>query len=539
MKKNLFRIAALALVGACMTACSSGDDEATNEKVNPQPKKDNIVILKGSLESPMTRSTITEDASGANAVWKTGDKVMIRYAQEGGTTATVEATINNDGTTATYTATLTNPVNGGEINYVYPSDCYNGSAAPYINTSGLATQNGTLENIGNNHNIQTGTSTMKITGGVAIPATNPLPMESQVCIAKFNLQTRLTSSSYGDYPATKLVVSDGTNTYTINSTPARSTFYVAMLPVPANTSVTLTATGNILTYIKDLTPPLSSDDEGKIIGVNPETYVAKLYTRGSGEMSKTYAHTTLNAGKYYPLDVPIANDITPIALVVHAGSAVTGYCENFIALALEDATSGTVSVSSGQASAVTWASNHKIKIGETTYQAVVGRGSNEPYDRVYDNVFSVSPYVSKGTDYPNWESSATSTTALKGWRVPTVTDWRYVIKFGGGRDADKPKGIGDHNALYPQTLTSIDGTPKIHYYQGDVTDFVTNLNNACGNTNLQVNYYWTGSQLHAGQETAKNQGNKIWRYNFADGAFQWNAGGDDGDNSHIRLVLAY
>lgn len=132
MKKNLFRIAALALMGVCMTACSSGDDEATNEKVNPQPSN-KTVTLTGTLGETVTRSIIKYDGT---TTWANGDKLGIRYKKTNGSYAWAEATVtatDNAQSTATFTATLSIP-EAGTVDIVYPYASRNESAtsAPFM-----------------------------------------------------------------------------------------------------------------------------------------------------------------------------------------------------------------------------------------------------------------------------------------------------------------------------------------------------------------------------------------------------------------------
>ena len=516
-------------MGACMTACSSGDDEATNEKVTPQPTKDRIVTLKGSLTTgaAMTRSVITEDgAGGADALWESGDMVKIRYEQDGGTYAEADATISGSGATSTYTATLTNPKEGGNIYYVYPASCYSSSAgAPFISTSGLASQTGTLENIGDYHNIQTGHSTMNITNDVAVPASNPLSLTPQVCIAKLNLKTLLANSAYGEYPATKLVVADGTNTYNVTPAAATSTFYVAMLPLTTSTSVTITATGNTLTAVKNLAPSTvaldASTDVGKIIGVERSTNQAKLYTRGTGNLSKTYAKTTLSAGGYYPQDVPIATDVTPIAVITHVG-AVEGYCQYFIALALEDVTTSYVNSTAGRTAINQWMLNHGITIEGNSYNAINPVITSVGYDLVEENSvenLNVNKSASSG-------HKDTTTKPWRGWRVPTITDWRYTFaSLCGVGDAASPTGVADR-AVYPNGGSAAAGSTCR-----------TKINEACGNEgipNVPTAVYWTGSYLT--REENSQTVTKVWRYGFNNSEFEWVS---PDNNSHIRMCLAY
>ena len=522
MKKYIFRIAALALVGVCMTACSSGDDEATNEKVTPQPSKDKIVTLTGSLTAgtPTTRSLITEDANGALATWQSGDQVKIRYQKEDNSFGEVTATISGSGVTCTYTAELTNPKNGGAIYYVYPASCYNSSSAPYFSSTTLNSQAGTLADIGTNHNIQTSSSTMNITNDVAIPATNPLPMTPQVCIAKFNLKS---SDGKANLYASQLTVAvSGGNTYTVTTSTKQSTFYVAMLPTSGNTvTVTANTPGYTTTGATELTSDnvtaMTTSNVGMIIATDPDNSNQAYLCASTGAtttVSKEFTSSTnLQAGGFYPQDVKLGT-LVPIAVVAHVG-AVTNYCSKFIALALDDATTAVGTAAAGKTAVETWVGNHAAKIAGTTYKAdnMGQRKSGDPFQS-YDAVPS-------GTN----NSNQTATSEIKGWRVPTVTDWRYVIAGLGGHDsvtghsATDPVGVADNGTYYS-------GSTKPEYYKGiDAkcqNSVMANHGNSC--------IYWTGSTA-SGESSSK-----VWRYNFVHDYFMWV---EPGDNAFVRTVIAY
>lgn len=530
MKKNLFLIAAIALMGICMTACSSGDDEATNEKVNPKPSNE-TVPLTGTLGGPFTRSTITEETSTAVAKWVTGDEIAIRYQQKNGTWAKAVGTITTGGNnTATFTATLSNPKEGDcTVNIVYPNNCYIASS-PYYTLDGLATQDGTLVEIGAKHNIQSASSNMTVNGSTAtLNDGNAVQLENHVCIAKFNLKGKDNDNAVF---ASKLIVTDGTNTYTMDrsSKASLSTFYVAMKPTTTlNNQMKITITTRNYTSSTILNPnTLSTNDVGKIIAVNGSK-IAYLCGKPSdvspNDIIKTFGESTLVSGKFYPVDVPL-DIFTPVAIVAYVGEAKNKdndakYCTKFIALALDDVpTAGVSTLTDAGANANTWAGEHSIKID----------GETSPYNTIPSAAYDiVEPCTTTATKYSNTRSDD----IIKGWRIPSVTDWRYVFQGlnGVNPSATNPVGIGDHEYVYSTTNAAHYFTPEKYLQEL--------INTSCGNNNLQPQYYWTSSMLKIGDTTYDGQGgreSKGWRYSFIHDYWMWN---QSSDMALIRAVLAY
>lgn len=537
MKKNIFRIAALVLVGACMTACSSGDDEATNERVNPQGNKDNIVTLTGKIAVPeTTRSTVAEDGT---STWTAGDKIAVIYQNKSGSWAKAVGTISTSGVpTSEFTVTLTNPVDCN-AKLVYPANNATTSGS-YYTTSTLSTQKGTLADIGTNHNIQSSEGdyalvisgeTATLNGGTAVPLVN------RVCISKFTLKY----SDNSAFNASQLKVTGGGNTYTVKPDAMTNEFYIALPPMSGGITVTATGPKNFSTQVT-LTEATSvtTDDYGRFIVVDPSTRQASLADRSSSnDWTKTFTGADLKAGEFYNQTLTFTGKI-PIAVIAYVG-AVENYCTKFIALALEDVpTGGTVSIvenTAAQTATTNWAENHPVLIG-TMYNTLVTGAST--YDNVQSNTEELPSHHVTGT-----VSSASRTTAVeKGWRVPCVTDLRYIFqelktngpsgtKVMSGITAADPAGIADHTGVYgygaPVTWQSSAG-----YYTGSPT-LVTYINKLIGQDyNMDSQYYWLSSGVI--NSSGVLQDKKGWRYSFNKDYFIWTATSDE---ALIRLVLAY
>ena len=109
-----------------------------------------------------------------------------------------------------------------------------------------------------------------------------------------------------------------------------------------------------------------------------------------------------------------------------------------------------------------YAAAHPITIGGTTYD------NNAVGDTCYDIVENIKTI-----------SSATHTTGVvKGWRMPSATDWRYIFEgFGGPTVASQPAGVEEDMAY------------------GNAPNLRNAINAACGNISLRTLAYWSSSEL--------------------------------------------
>lgn len=153
MKKtmNYLSMAALALVGAVMTACSSEDNIASNQ----QPaKQDNIVTVTttiglGGGDNATTRAlTIDYGAKTLTKTFAENDKVALRYYNTSNKKVVAESNalkkgdITNDGKSANFTFTLINPIENDYVVYMYPASMIGEDGN--MNQKKLHTQEGTL-----------------------------------------------------------------------------------------------------------------------------------------------------------------------------------------------------------------------------------------------------------------------------------------------------------------------------------------------------------------------------------------------------------
>ena len=210
---------------------------------------------------------------------------------------------------------------------------------------------------------------------------------------------------------------------------------------------------------------------------------------------------------------------TAEAVIAYVGK-VDKYFDKFLAIALEDVTApGQMCTwATALTKANEYATNHPITIGGTTY-------NTSTTDTYYDKVAS-----DQNT------TSATATAKQKGWRLPSVTDWRYIFDGLGRQKAgltltakDDNSGIYSSNATPTDPLGVKDG--MYYYKDGDASSLLAAINAACGNTALQSSPYWSSSEYSDNSDNA-------WEYNFNDVQFWWvtKAGPVYVD---VRAVFAY
>lgn len=199
-----------------------------------------------------------------------------------------------------------------------------------------------------------------------------------------------------------------------------------------------------------------------------------------------------NDGVAYSPTGALPAGVTAEAIIAHVG-AVTNYCDKFIAIALNDADAANWSTALTNVN--TYAGNHPITIGGTKYN------TNTTGSTYYDQ-------VTPGTS----TSSATATSQQTGWRLPSVTDWRYIFQgLCSGPSATSPVGVADGGAY------------------GTGSTLQSAINTACGNTAIGAFGYWSSS--------AHNSINGyVWIYKFDAGKFVY---GDGTGGSRVRAVFAY
>ena len=254
--KKFLSMAALALVGAVMTGCSS-DDSLTGKAQEPAVKN-NVVTLTTtvSLGGDGTRAL----TDGGVKTFGEGDKIAVIYKGTNGKTKKVESealtdgNITNEGKSATFTVTLEAPKGGEPVRYIYPAAMAAETVATStavtddatINYAALASQDGTLDNLASKYDLAVFDGSL--TAGATLPASSTL--ENKLAILAYTIKNAGgTSDLTGNI--TRVTVSDGPNTYGVTRTAAGGPVYIAIRPTSSAT-ISIMATTGTKTYTKSL-----------------------------------------------------------------------------------------------------------------------------------------------------------------------------------------------------------------------------------------------------------------------------------------------
>jgi hypothetical protein len=330
--KKTFRflsMAALLVVGAIMTGCSS-DDNIDNPQ---QPaNKDNVVTLTATVGFEANATTRAINGTTGAKTFESGKQIAVFYEDASGNlqkAVSNDFTPTGDNTTATFTVTLSNAKSGGQIRYIYPASmakalpgsttAYTADDAVTIDYSGIfGSQDGTLTKLAN-YDLAVKDATLSGTDQpVSVTLANPL------AICKFTLTdgtNPITSS------VNSLTISDGTNTYAVTPS-ALSTIYVAMKP--ATGKIAFTAATGSKTYFKTAT--------------GTSLVASKLYTNITVSMVELARGSVIcsDGSVYASKGDATGASKTPVAMIAYLGS---DNCEaapynHGLALALSDASTG-------------------------------------------------------------------------------------------------------------------------------------------------------------------------------------------------------
>lgn len=262
--KKTFRflsMAALALMGAVMTGCSSDDNID-----NAQPEnKSKVVTLTAKVGFEASAGTRALDASG-HKTFATGDKMAVIYKNTSGEFKRADGTLSSGAGTqsATFDITLSDPDNTAPIRYIYPAAMAKEESelgatitiaddASTVDFTKLNTQDGTLAKLGSDLDLcildtPAGWSTTELPSGT---------LSNKLAILAINLKngSDITSSITG------LTISDGTNNYAVSGISSASTIYVAIRPT-SDASLSVIATAGTNYYGKYLTSKTYAANNG-------------------------------------------------------------------------------------------------------------------------------------------------------------------------------------------------------------------------------------------------------------------------------------
>ena len=243
-------IAALALVGAVMTGCSS-EDNFTAQPQQQVADKGNVVTVTATVglgEQAGTRKLTIDDSKGVKT-FAEGDQIAVVYQNTNGTmvkavtAALTAADITSGGKSAKITVTMTNPKENGTLKYIYPAAM---AGATDVDYTKLNTQDGTLDNLASSLDLAVYDGTL--TAEKALPASATL--ENKLAILAVTLKN--SGSSDITSTITGMTLGDGTNTYSVTREAAAGPIYVAIQPT-TSASISITATDGSKNYAKSLT----------------------------------------------------------------------------------------------------------------------------------------------------------------------------------------------------------------------------------------------------------------------------------------------
>jgi hypothetical protein len=447
---KIFLMAALALM---TIACSNDDNDIQTPA--EQPAKAVGIPFTATIsmgESASTRA-LTENGTTIEATWATGEKVALIYKVDA-TTYLKEATVTpqTDGTATISTTLEGSPVDDTDVTIVYPASAVDESTKD-VKTNLLASQNGLLTGTGSiseNYELRKTITPAKLKiDGTTASLKGTVSLTNLNAIFKFTLQDLSAAAK----SATEFKVSDNSGnvitTVTLGS--ASDVLYVA-LPAMGDGTYWFNATIDSKPYIAKATMAAAT--------------VAGKYYQTTVKMA-TIGDVILSDGTF-----AVKGTATEQAVLANIGY-LPGYFDRFIAIALTDV--GKIVWSSVASNVATYAADHAITIGETTYN------TNAIGDNCYDKT--------RGTSYV---TTTAPTRLVKGWRVPSDTDWRYV--FYGISSITSSSGTRTRTWL-PISMPVEDphGTFEPSAYR-------TAINAACGNDVLQPEYYWSSSEYQLNNE---------------------------------------
>ena len=237
--KKFLSMAALALVGAMMTGCSSDDNYQQPEN------KNNLVTLTTTVGFDDAAGTTRALSSTGVKTFAAGETMAVIYYNG---TSTVKAVshaleagdITNAGKNATFTFDLETPQKSGSVLYIYPAAMADDTG---VDVTKLNTQEGTFDALQSKYDLCTNFGDWD---GDNLPS---LTLNNLLAILAINLKNGSTDITN---TITGMTISDGTNTYTVSRSAAAGPIYVAILPTSGAT-INVTATDGTKNYTKTLT----------------------------------------------------------------------------------------------------------------------------------------------------------------------------------------------------------------------------------------------------------------------------------------------
>ena len=233
-------MAALALVGAVVTSCSS-DDELL-QPTNPGK----VITLSTTVNLDNGSGTRALNPTTGAKTFAEGETMALRYMSTSGWKKAVSHALTisdiTGGTSATFTFDLEDPVKTQPVSYVYPASMADEDGD--IDFDLLSTQDGTLGTLESNFDLA-------YYAGAWVGGNLPsVTLQNQLAILAIKLKNESGINDITD-EITGMTLNDGANTYTVTRDAAVGPIYVAIIPGTYPT-ITITATDGTKYYMKTL-----------------------------------------------------------------------------------------------------------------------------------------------------------------------------------------------------------------------------------------------------------------------------------------------
>lgn len=399
---RLLNIAALALMGAMMTGCSSEDNVI--DKWQQVEKKDNIVTLTTTVGFNETATTRALDASG-HKTFAIGDQIAVIYKNTSNQTVkAVSNALTSGGTaSATFTVTLVNPATDSSVRYIYPAAMAKESIATdaaiddagTVNYDALVSQDGTLATLGSKFDLAIYDG--KLTNG-ALPASATL--ENKLAICAYTLKDNQGTDDTSDDvditgSITGLTFSDGTNSYAVTRSAAAGPIYVAIRPT-TSANIKIFSTIGATVYKKSLT--------------------GKSYAAGNGyPISLKMDEQKLALGGFFTV-----NSEGKTVFFSKGNVQITGE-KNFVVSWIYKFAAHQYDIIGNAEANTTIIANSTLSSYPGTVDLFGWSSNNEDHYNFYGINNSVL-YSDYSGDFRDWGGNFTDP-----WRTPTKDEWTYLF----------------------------------------------------------------------------------------------------------------
>ena len=408
MTKNILSLAALLIASATFVACTN-DDNIINEPQQPAATGTYTMTIEATKGDAATTRALTLSGKTLNATWATTENV---YVKKGSDWATGSLNPQADGATATLK---------GELSGITIAE--NDVLTLQFPKSGDITydgQLGTLADIEANFDYATASVTVASisASGNINPEAATTTFTNQQAIVKFTLIDKADGTS--SLSATQLVVSDGTNSYTVSPASATSEIYVA-IPGFSGQTVTLTATVGTDTYTYEKSGVTFTN--GQYYEITVKMTKAAAYKLLSAAMAEDIGKVVCAAGHLHTAKTAVPAGCTAVGIL----GKVTATGQGLI-LALQNATSQTWNTINGWTSVTTYAG--------TTLKVLpddAARGAN------------LTSYAALGE------------TTVSNWAVAQKSDYDAIFTNLGSTTGDKDGKTYDAN-VNAYITTGVGGT---------------------------------------------------------------------------------